>query len=262
MIRRPAVLGLVLTCGWSAPAYAYRPFDSTDADVAKQGEIDLECGPFGYIVEGDSRVLVVPAAILNFGMTEGWELVIEGRNFVRLSPGSGDGRDRIRDAALSVKGMLREGSVQGGAGPSIATELGVLLPKVGDERVGASVAGIVSQRWSAMTVHVNGALLVTHEHALGTFAGAIVEGPFRWTVRPVAEFTVEQAGERTVAALAGAIWQLRDGLALDAGWRVAWSDGARAHELRAGFTWTFPIPGHRASPRRAWPNLPSGRLRA
>jgi cbb3-type cytochrome oxidase subunit 3 len=28
------------------PAYAYRPFNSTDAAVAARGEMEIECGPF------------------------------------------------------------------------------------------------------------------------------------------------------------------------------------------------------------------------
>jgi hypothetical protein len=85
----------------SQPAYAYRPFNSTDAAVAERGEMELECGPLAYVVE------------------------------------------------------------------------------------------------SAVTVHVNGTLLVTHEHTLRAVAGAIVEGPSRWVVRPVAE-----AAHRTAHAAA------------------------------------------------------------
>jgi hypothetical protein len=246
-------------CAWSGPVHAYRPFDSTDADVAKQGEIELECGPFGYIVDGDSSFLVAPAAILNYGAVEGWEIVVEGRNFVRLNAGPDERRDRIRDAALSVKGLLREGSIQGRVGPSIPTEVGLLLPTVGDERAGASFAGIVSQRWSAFTVHMNGALLLTHEHTIGGFAGGIVEGPFRWRIRPVAEFTIEQAAERTVAALAGASWNLRDGLSIDTGCRVARSEGVSIRESRVGFTWGIPVRSHSDSPSGSV--RPRGRMR-
>ena len=49
-----------------------------------------------------------------------------------------------------------------------------------------------------MTVHVNGTLLITHEHTLGAVAGAIVEGPSQCKVRPVAEVRVEHDGGRTV----------------------------------------------------------------
>ena len=240
------------------PAYAYRPFNSTDAAVAGRGEMEIECGPFGYVVDADGRFLVVPSFILNVGIAEGWEVVLEGRNFVRIEPTSADHRATLRETALSVKGILRQGSLQENhSGPSVGLEIGVLLPGIGtDPGVGASVAGIVSQRWSVMTVHVNGTLLMTHEHTLGAVAGAIVEGPSRWAVRPVAEAVLEQEDGRTVSGVVGAIWQVRKGLTLDLGWRVAHADGATLREVRAGFTWAFPLKSGRDVRRTGPANLP------
>jgi cbb3-type cytochrome oxidase subunit 3 len=245
---------LCFLCVWDHPAYAYRPFNSTDAAVAARGEMEIECGPFGYIVDADRRFVVIPSAILNVGIAEGWEVVVEGRNFLLVQPMSAGRRDTLRETALSLKGMLREGSLQENhSGPSIAFEAGVLLPGVGaDPGVGASFAGIVSQRWSAITLHVNGELLITREHSLGAFAGAIVEGPSNWVIRPVAEVTLEQDAGRTTSALIGAIWQVRHNLSLDAGWRVARSEGADVREFRAGFTWAFPL-GSGSEARRAGP---------
>lgn len=249
----------VLACLLAQPAYAYRPFNLTDAAVAARGEMELECGPLGYVVDADGRFLVVPSAILNFGIADGWELVIEGRNFLLVQPVDAGRRDTLRETALSLKGVLRQGSLQERSGPSVGLEVGLLLPGVGaDPGVGASFAGIVSQRWSAMTLHVNGALLVTHDHSLGAFGGAIVEGPFRWVIRPVAEVTVEQDAGRTMSGLIGAIWQVRHNLSLDAGWRVARSEGTDAREFRAGFTWAVPL-GSGGQARRTGPSsLPRG----
>lgn len=224
------------------PAYAYRPFDSTDAVVAARGEVEIEFGPLGYLVDENGRFLVVPATIVNFGVAERWELVIEGREFIRLNPAGDARRASLGDTALSVKGVLREGSLQGRTGPSVATEVGILLPTVGAEPgTGASFAAIASQQWSAVTIHVNGAIRVSRSHALGGFGGAIVEGPHHWAVRPVAEVLVEHDSERTVAGLVGAIWQVRENLSMDAGWRVARGQTARGTELRAGLTWAFPL---------------------
>jgi hypothetical protein len=236
------ILVCVLACLLAHPAYAFRPFNSTDAAVAARGELELECGPLGYVVDADGRFLVVPSAILNFGFAEEWELVVEGRNFVLVQPVGGGRRDTLKETALSVKGILRQGSLQDRSGPSVGVEVGLLLPGVGaDPGVGASFAGIVSQRWSAVTVHVNGALLITHDHTLGAVAGTIVEGPSRWTIRPVAEMVLEENAGRTVSALVGGIWQVRKNLALDAGWRIARADGATLREFRAGFTWGVPL---------------------
>ena len=232
----------LLACLLAQPAYAFRPFNSTDAAVAARGEMELECGPLGYVVDADGRFLVVPSAILNFGIAEDWEIVVEGRNFLLVQPVSADRRDTLRETALSLKGVLRRGSLQDLSGPSVALEVGLLLPGVGaDPGVGASVAGIVSQRWSAVTVHVNGTVLITHDHAPGAIAGAIVEGPSRWAIRPVAEAVLDQDVDRTVSGLVGGIWQVHHHLSLDAGWRIARTNGATLREFRAGFTWAVPL---------------------
>lgn len=253
-----AVLSCLL-CLWGRPAYAYRPFNSTDAAVAAQGEIELECGPLGYVIDADGRFLVVPSAILNFGIADGWELVVEGRHFLLVQPVSEGRRNTLRATALSLKGVLRQGSLQEGSGPSVGLEAGLLLPGVGaDPGIGASVTGIVSQRWSAVTVHVNGALLITHDHSLGAFAGAIVEGPSQWLIRPVAELTLERDAGRTTSGLVGAIWQVRHNLSLDAGWRVARSEGADVREFRAGFTWAFPLGSGSETRRGAPSSAPPG----
>jgi hypothetical protein len=242
--------------------YAYRPFNSTDAAVAERGEMELECGPFGYVVDADGRFLVVPSFILNFGIAEEWEVVLEGRNFLRVQPMGEERRSTLRDTALSLKGILRPGSLQENhSGPSVGLEVGVLLPGIGtDPGVGASLAGIVSQRWSGVTVHVNGTLLITHEHTLGAVAGAIVEGPSRWAVRPVAEVVLEQDAGRTVSAVVGGIWPVRHGLSLDAGWRVARADGATLREFRAGFTWAVALKSG-GDIRRSGPSGAPGRWR-
>ena len=57
--------------------------------------------------------------------------------------------------------------------------------------IGASANLIVSQQWSALTVHVNTQVALTRAGNLDLFEGVIVEGP-QWTVRPVAEVFVER----------------------------------------------------------------------
>jgi hypothetical protein len=42
-------------------AFAYRPFDGTDAAVADTGDIEVEFEPVGYLREGSDRTLVAPA---------------------------------------------------------------------------------------------------------------------------------------------------------------------------------------------------------
>ncbi len=64
----------------------------------------------------------------------------------------------------------------------------MLLPdSQGTFQFGASLAGIVSQRWEWGAIHLNGVAELTREHRADLFAGVIMEGPSKWTVRLVAE---------------------------------------------------------------------------
>ena len=63
--------------------------------------------------------------------------------------------------------MLVPGSLQDETGPSVATEFGVLLPDSnGGSGVGASLPGIVSQRWDWGPIHLNAETALTREHRL------------------------------------------------------------------------------------------------
>lgn len=226
----------------AAPALAYRPFDSTDAAVARTGEFELELGPVGRLREGESRFRVAPALVGNIGFAPDRELVFEGRREVALDPEESEPRSVLRDNAVSVKQMLRRGTLQDESGPSVAAEYGLLLPSIPRENdFGLSLAGIVSQRWPRATVHFNAVLVRTREGEPGLFLGTIVEGPAGWTVRPVAEIFSERASgsARIDSALVGAIWRVRDELSLDAGVRYAQAGSEAVHEVRLGLTWAF-----------------------
>jgi len=74
-------------------------------------------------------------------------------------------------------------------------------------------------------------------------AGAVLEGPVAWRVRPVGETFLEDAQDRgrTESALVGATGRVQEGLSVDAAVRAAWSGGESIHEVRAGLTWDFPF---------------------
>ncbi len=242
-VLRPLTLAAALTVH-AGLALAYRPFDSTDADVARAGEAEIELGPVQWLREGSRRFLQAPALIANIGLSKDRELVIEGRHEVALEREPGEPRSALVDNGVFIKQVLRRGVLQEESGPSVATEYGVLLPSVnGEHGTGLSAAGIVSQRWQAATVHFNAALARTREHEADLFLGTIVEGPISWPVRPVAEIFTERAsgGSRTNSRLIGAIWRVRDGLAFDLGVRSAQAGGEAIHELRFGLTWTFSL---------------------
>ena len=239
-----AVLGLAATAllGYASGALAYRPFDSTDADVAKAGELEIELGPVQWLRENGKRFLQVPAVIANFGLERERELVIEGRHEVALDPEPGAHRSALVDNGVFIKQVLRRGVLQDEPGLSIATEYGVLLPDVhGVDGTGASLAGIVSQRGDAGTLHLNGVVSWTRDHEPALFLGAIFEGPYSWPVRPVAEIFTDQArgSSRVNSGLVGAIWKVRDGLSLDVGLRAAKAGDDQIHEVRLGLTWAF-----------------------
>jgi len=228
-------------------AQAYRPFDSTDAAVAAPGEFELELGPLGRLREGAARTLVAPAVVANFGIEGGREIVLQGQRQVPLGDGLGSDppgrRAAVTDTGLFLKQVLRPGTLQDEAGPSIATEYGVLLPTYhGEPGAGLSAAAIVSQRSPLGTVHFNSVLSLTRSHRADLFLGGVVEGPDAWTVRPVAELFAEQerGGVRTVSRLAGAIWRVSESLSFDLGLRQAHVGSEVVREVRLGLTWAFP----------------------
>src|SRR5215475_8334236 len=233
------LLSAALTILSVTPAFAYRPFDSTDAAVADRGAIEFECGPIGLMVDAGDRSLIVPAAILNVGLANEWEVVAESKNFVRVGAVQPQSA-RLLDSAISVKKLLRAGSLQDRSGLSIAFEGSLLLPTGGSgTQAGLAMTGIVSRRFSKATAHFNGAAILETDGRWSPALGAILEGPERWPVRPVSEFTIDGVTNRTIGTLVGAIWQLDDHLAVDSGWRISNASGAREHEFRAGFTWEF-----------------------
>src|SRR5436190_22686739 len=122
MIARGLALLLLGTVMWPVPVLAYRPFDSTDAAVADKGVFEVELSPLSYRHDDDGIAWIAPSARLNYGFAEDWELVLEGQaeHFSRM-------RSRLTDSALSVKGVLQDGSLQEKEGWSLATEASLLL---------------------------------------------------------------------------------------------------------------------------------------
>ena len=232
------LLGVVSRAG---PAFAYRPFDGTDAAVAVPGEIEVELQPAGIQHEQGTQTLIAPWTVVNIGLREGWEAVFEGRGETPLSP---LGPTELIDAGAFLKHVVVPGSLQGKDGPSVATEFGVLLPdSTGDSGAGISWATIVSQRWDWGTVHFNMETALMRDHHADVFVGTIIEGPSKWKVRPVAEFFYEKefGQAETVSGLVGLIWQVSDKLSFDAAFRHALTNGHPVNEVRAGLTFAFPL---------------------
>jgi hypothetical protein len=228
---------------WSTSSFAYRPFDGTDAAVADPQEVEIELQPAGVLRQNSDTSLIAPFAIFNYGFAKNWEFVFQGQGQFPLT--NLDESANINGVGAFLKHVLREGSLQEASGPSIAIEFGPLLPGVrADSGFGASFGTIVSQRWDWGTVHANIVTELTRDHRADVFLGGIIEGPSKWKVRPVAEFFYEEdiGQSRTVSGLVGAIWQIKDNLSFDVGFRHAVVNGHPVEEFRAGMTFGLSPP--------------------
>jgi len=234
----------LLLLSWSGRAFGYRPFDGTDANVAAPREVELEVGPIGYERQGSTHHLVAPALVLNYGVHPGFEAVLEGR---QRWPINSPQASELEDVALSLKSMLRAGSLQGEHGVSVALETGALLPG-SERRFGAHVASIFSFQWPALVLHINldNDLLTSLQYT--ATGSAILEGPFGWPVRPVGELLVARdVGEGQVphaltrSALVGAIATWSDAWVFDIAFRHGVASGQNEDEVRVGFTWSFAV---------------------
>ena len=130
---------------------------------------------------GSQRLLTSADTVFNLGVAEGWEAVLQGQAVTPLSPGPL--QTSLLGNEFSLKNIIRDGILQEKDGPSIAVEFGPLLPGInGEAGTGATLGGIVSNRWGWLTAHFNAAATVTRSHHADAFFGTIVEvlgiGPF------------------------------------------------------------------------------------
>jgi hypothetical protein len=241
-LRCAILAGTAMIVGSSA-SFAYRPFDGTDAAVADKDEVEIELQPAGALRQDSQTSLIGPFMIFNYGVAKNWEFVFQGQGQFPLT--NSDEANSVNGVGAFLKGVLREGSLQDVGGPSIAVEFGPLLPGVrADNGFGASFGTIVSQRWDWGTIHGNFVTELTRDHHANFFVGGIIEGPSKWKVRPVAEFFYEEeiGQSRTISGLVGAIWQVKDNLSFDIGYRHAVVNGRPLDEFRAGMTFGLSPP--------------------
>lgn len=222
-------------------AAAIRPFDGTDAAVADAGTIELEVGPVDWIdTHGDD--VLAPTAVLNVGFAQGWELSAYAQPSWRISEGSGR-RFALVDDGVVLKRILRDGSLQGRAGPSVAVEVSALLPATDPlDRFGARVTPVVSQTWKGFTGHLGASVSWTRLNQPAVNGSLILEGPeIAARLHPAIEVTTgwERDLGSSWSGLAALLWSPRDDLDLDLGLRIGRAFGTNVRELRAGFTWRF-----------------------
>src|SRR6266446_4487518 len=116
-----AMVGVAMVVVGAGPTWAYRPFVSTDAAVADPREIEIEFGALTLDRTGRENTFTEPSVVVNYGVHERWELV--GK--ISVQEGSGT---EITDPGVFLKGVLKEGVLQGRDGFSVALEAGPLLP--------------------------------------------------------------------------------------------------------------------------------------
>jgi hypothetical protein len=229
------VVGTILI---SPQANAYRPFTSTDADVADAYELETELGYFTVERRGNNDTFVIPQLVFNYGLTNTFEVI--GEFDVKKSDG---GSFKIVDAAVLFKGLLKKGVLQDDLGMSVAYEAGVLIPSIGSDRFGVEAIGIVSGSFSRFIYHLNfGAGVDAARGREFGIWGGILEYPFRPNLKLVGEVNGEKSkGDRSeTSALIGFIWEsTSSGNSFDGGIRRGLSSVAPDWELTLGWTFSF-----------------------
>ena len=233
LVRRAGPRGLALAAAallCAPPARAYRPFFSTDADVAVYRTIELELGYFGLQRQNGTTHGQTPQVVVNYGFLPGFEAV--GQFYLDEPPGESP---RVFNGELSVKNVLRRGVLQDQPGPSVAMESAVLVPGSAGEsqpRFGWEESGILSHRLGDVTLHWNASLGVDQTAGLPLAVfGLIGEKPLVSGLRAVGELFSEEV--RTLApdnsVLVGLIWE--------PGWREAAFDVG----VRRGLSASAPL---------------------
>ena len=239
-----AAVALLAAIVVPSPAAAYRPFVSTDADVAGQGEIELEVGAFRADRIDRHVAYTTPDVVLNYGVVDRVELVGE----FGVTQAGGDNL-QLTDPEVSVKTVLREGVLQDKPGISLAVETALVLPSTIAHGFGCEVVGIASERLGPLTFHLNLGGGVDRDDANPLLIwGLITELPVHAGLRLVSEVNGESVRGDTAddSGLFGAIWQVPGSdVFLDVGARKGFSRAAADWGVTAGFTVAWSPFAHR-----------------
>jgi hypothetical protein len=228
---------LVLSFFLPRLSWAYRPFESTEAEIEEKRQTELEWGFFRYENEGTTDRVISPDFQLDYGIADQWELTGQGR----LQIYDEEGRNlEILEPEIFVKRLIREGSMQDKTGPSLAAEFGPQLPstKENERSFGLHALGISSYEFAGIMNHLNLGLEQDREDFKSNFIwGTILEYPSKGKYRLVSEFNgraiYSHAPENS--ALIGAILDLEKAK-WDIGARKGLSESSPDWELTAGVT--------------------------
>ena len=222
----------------SGSAQAYRPFEQTDAEVAKRHIIEVELGPAEFIGVGSDYALRAPNLTINYGFARGRELGLEGANHVALNRTPGEPRAQFEDVVIALKQVLRRGSLQDESGPSIAMENEILFPARGEKHLGAAAGLIVSAESRRGAAHFNIAGERLPEGRNAVSAGLIFEASDKFGIAPAIELKVDavDGGLPAYSAILGLIYVPGQKTEYDLALRFARSGDEKIFEIRAGLT--------------------------
>lgn len=246
---RCAALVALAWLALAPPAHAYL-IETNDARVADHGTFEIELAPIGYrqLVLGDEvHELIVPSMQIYLGIAPGWDVIYLTRGYAPLDGDPTQSAFALADQMIAFRTMLVRGrySDEGSYdGPSLTLQTGVLLPGIAAETgFGATIALLFAQQWDAGTLHLNAWVDVTHDRALNVFLTSAMEGPDAWTVRPVVEVWIDLVldGEPMLSGLIGAVWDVSDDFALQAGVRMGGWEGWLDVEARLSAYWVVPL---------------------
>jgi len=230
-----AAIGAALA---GAPAWAYRPYDSTDADTLEDHELEIELGWRDLTAPSDGERAV--DAVFNYGIGHSREVILEG-SWLRTPSANGGWNSSISDVALKLKQLHRRGVLQGERGLSIASECGVLIPTSSEESgPGGECTLIASHRNSVLSFHLDAGVAYETDHRWSNAIALVVEGQESWRWKPGLELRHEHVeGESAeFSALLGLTWRASNTLALDAAYRRWLEPSSDPDEWRIGMTWS------------------------
>ena len=240
---RPALIAALSAALTTGVAQAYRPFDLTDAEVAKRHNFEIELGPAELMGVDAEHSVRAPSLSINYGLATGRELTLAGANRLALKSTPGEPRARLEDVAFALKQVLRRGSLQDRSGPSVAMEDAILFPERGEKHLGAAAGLILSSASKSGTTHFSVEADRLPEGINSGSAGLIFEASDQFGVAPAIELKVEavNGGLPEHSVIFGLIYVPGEQAEYDIALRFARSGDAKIFEVRAGMTFQISV---------------------
>jgi hypothetical protein len=160
--------------------------------------------------------------LLYAGVAPRLDVIVSGRGYLLLDDIPDYPRYHSREAAVTLRWLVREGSYQEGEGPSLALQAGLLLPNLhGGETAGGALGLLATHSGEGGTLYANVVAARTPWRSWELFVPIAFEGPPDWSVRPTLETWLDWDSEY------GVLVSMLGGINIDLGERAMFSTGAR-----------------------------------